>query len=146
LRAHARDDIYAVKGALARSGLVNEIVKLMRPLGVAAVVAIAMLSLVPNELRPHVGPKLLEHFIAYLGTGALLALAWPQRSLLFVMALPAYSAALEVAQIWIPGRTTSLADFTSSALGACLGVIVIWIVQRNSLLSRLKPVSRSARG
>ena len=117
--------------------------KLMRPLGLAAIVAIAMLSLVPNELRPHVGPKLLEHFTAYLGTGVLLALAWPQRGLFFIVALPVYSAALEIAQMWVPGRTTNLADFVASASGALVGVLAIWVAQRNLPRARLRPVSRS---
>jgi VanZ family protein len=121
----------------------NASVRLVRALGTCAVIVIAVLSLVPNELRPHVGPKLLEHFAAYLATGALLALAWPQRSLLLIVALPAYSAALELAQMWVPGRTTSFSDFAASALGAFVGVLAIWVVQRNLSPARLRPVSRS---
>ena len=121
----------------------NASVRLVRTLGTCAVVVIAVLSLVPNELRPHVGPKLLEHFAAYFATSALLALAWPQRSAVFVFALPAYSAALELAQMWVPGRTTSFADFAASALGAFVGVLAIWVVQRNLPRARLRPVSRS---
>lgn len=118
----------------------------MRVLGLAAVIVIAVLSLVPNELRPHVGPKLLEHFSAYFGAAALLALAWPQRSAVIVLALPAYSAALEIAQLWVPGRTTSFADFAASSLGACLGVVLVWAARRTFFRSRLSPAAPPGSG
>jgi hypothetical protein len=103
---------------------------LTRVPGLAAIVAIAVLSLVPVELRPHVGPKLLEHFGAYLGTGLLLALAYPQLCAIIAPGLAVYSAALEIAQTWIPGRTASIADFAVSSLGACVGVVLVWAAHR----------------
>ena len=101
-----------------------------RAVGLIAVIVIAALSLVPVELRPHVGPKLLEHFGAYLATGLLVALALRRTSATIVVGLSLYSAALEIAQMWIPGRTAGFADFASSSLGACLGVVLVWAARR----------------
>jgi len=119
---------------------------LMRVPGLAAIVAIAALSLVPVELRPHVGPKLLEHFGAYLGSGLLLALAYPQLCAVIAPGLAFYSAALEIAQTWVPGRTASLADFASSSLGACVGVVLVWAAHRVLFRPATSAGSRSGRG
>ncbi|MBV8745365.1 MAG: hypothetical protein JO134_10030 [Xanthobacteraceae bacterium] len=48
--------------------------KVLRIAGYASVLLIAVLSLMPGELRPETGaPGKFEHLIAYLGTSLLLA-------------------------------------------------------------------------
>jgi VanZ family protein len=120
------------------------IAKLLRIAGLLAVIVIAILSLVPMDLRPQVAPKLLEHFAAYAATGMLLALAFPQWGII-VLGLSCYSAALELAQMWIPGRTASIADFASSSLGVCLGVLLVWVTQWVFLRPAVAPSSRRHR-
>jgi len=103
-------------------------VLLCRIAGGVSLLAILVLSLVPSELRPHVLPgKHLEHFVAYLIAGLLLALGWrrDRQVLLCGVALAACSAVLEILQLWVPGRTSSVADFLASTSGALAGLTMI---------------------
>ena len=102
-----------------------------RALAFACIAAIAVLSLLPGSERPHTGaPGRVEHFVAYGGTGFLLALGylgWRQR-LVASIALAAASGAFEILQNFIPGRSPSqfdaLASTGGSALGTAVGVIL----------------------
>jgi len=89
------------------------------------VAIILYLSLVPGEMRPHaLASGHLEHFAAYAGTGFLFA---PGSSLrercLAAFGLAALSGTMEIAQLWIPGRTGEFAGFVFSSLGAWTGLI-----------------------
>jgi hypothetical protein len=69
------------------SGTMNgakSILSLFRYLGLGALIAIAVLSEVPGELRPHIlAVGQLEHFLAYFGAALLLALGfWSRRNAL----------------------------------------------------------------
>jgi VanZ family protein len=95
--------------------------------GWLAVLAIIVLSVVPGQLRPDVmGEKHIEHLAAYFGAAALLAGGYPRRSQLILICvfLPACSGVLEIIQLWIEGRSSSLADFAVSSLGAWSGVAI----------------------
>jgi VanZ family protein len=61
-----------------------------------------------------------EHFAAYFLTGLLLGFAYSHpRQLLFVaLLLLVYAGALELLQVSMPGRSSSLDDFVASWLGA----------------------------
>ena len=88
---------------------------------------ILYLSLVPGTLRPHSGVSgHLEHFIAYAGTGALFAASGRRRLALMgaAIGLSWLSGAVEIAQLWIPGRTGEVAGFVWSSAGAALGLLV----------------------
>jgi len=55
----------------------NRIKLIGRLLGWLAVIVIAILSLVPGDIRPHTGaPGALEHLAAYLGTAGLLTFGY----------------------------------------------------------------------
>jgi VanZ family protein len=100
----------------------------IRLAGWFVVLAIVVISVVPGRLRPDLlGEKHVEHLAAYLGAAMLLAAGYPRRSqlLLIGVLLSACSAALEIAQLWIPGRTASTADFAASSLGAWVGVAMV---------------------
>lgn len=110
---------------------------LLRLLGWTAIVAIAILSLVPGELRPHIGtPHYFDHFAAYCLTAAVLALAYRGRLSDFALFawLTAYAGALETAQLWVPGRMAQISDFSAGLVGSLVGIVAInavhWISRR----------------
>jgi VanZ family protein len=95
-----------------------------------AVVAFAVLSFVPWQLRPHTGvPGPLEHVAAYAIAGGLLTFGYGKRSQPFivVLSLSLYAAILEIAQIWVPGRNPTVIDFAASSAGALIGSALAWI-------------------
>jgi len=107
--------------------------RLLRACGWLGVIAIAVLSLVPGHARPHVlEVSQLEHVAAYCATAA--ALAWGygggRNALTVGLMLTAYAAALETAQILVPGRTARVIDMVASALGAWIGVGLAVLVRR----------------
>jgi VanZ family protein len=98
-----------------------------RAAGYAAILLIGVLSLVPGTLRPETGaPGRFEHFVAYMGAATILALGfggtgWRSQGLWLVP----YAAALEIAQLFVPGRHSRFSDFAVSSLGALLGIVLI---------------------
>ena len=98
--------------------------------GYASVLLIGVLSLVPGELRPDTGaPGKLEHLIAYLGAGFLLSLR-PEtlRHRWQALWLVPYAGALELLQLFIPGRHARFSDFVVSSTGAGLGMIAAFMI------------------
>ena len=93
--------------------------------------AIVALSLVPGEWRPSTGlAKELEHGTAYFIVAVVLTIAglapWPR-----ILAIVVLAAALEIGQIFVPGRDSNLTDFLASAAGALLGD---WVGVRTAVL------------
>ena len=87
----------------------------------------------PGSLRPHTGaPNTLEHFTAYLLTAGILTFGYGTSRYPAVIALflSIYSAALEIAQLRIPGRDAEVLDFLSSSIGAFIGCTLAWLVLR----------------
>src|SRR5450759_1049041 len=97
-----------------------------------AVATIAVLSLVPGDLRPHTEvPGYLEHVAAYFITAILLSLGYLRWSPIVIIApLSIYAASLEIAQIYIPGRNSSVWDWFAGSSGALMGVVVATFVLR----------------
>lgn len=99
------------------------------------VAIIVWLSLIPGSMRPHTGASgHFEHFIAYAGTGFLFAPGSTLRQrLAAAIGLAALSASVEIAQLFIPGRTGEFGGFFYSSLGAFLGLLLgaaIWSLWR----------------
>jgi hypothetical protein len=108
---------------------------LFRTAGWACVVAIVVLSVVPGNERPHTGmPGQIEHVIAYCGTATLLGLGYPTAMARFglVAMLALLAAALEVIQLWIPGRYSQFIGFAAGSAGACLGMLAVAVLDRFS--------------
>lgn len=74
--------------------------------GVAGVVLIVVLSLIPGPYRPHTrAPGGLEHFLAYAATAVALALGWRSlaQGMLITVGLLVLACGLELAQLFVPG-------------------------------------------
>jgi len=90
---------------------------------------ILVLSLVPASHRP-VSPAShgFEHAAIFFATGCSFALGYPRRVWWRWAALIAFSAAIEIAQIWLPTRHASVSDFIVDAAAACAGIAAVWLV------------------
>lgn len=100
----------------------------------ACVLIIVVLSLLPAEEMPRTGiPDGTDHFIAYWGTGGLMALAFRGRGavlLLAGLALVGLGGLMEVLQQLSPGRSTTWSDFLMSGGGALAGLLMGTIAAR----------------
>src|SRR5215510_7239632 len=85
---------------------------------------IVVLSLSPASVRPTTGaPHDLEHLLIFLATGMAFGFGYPDRFRLpTIIAQPTFAAAIEVTQIWAPGRHARMSDFLVDAVASCLGV------------------------
>jgi VanZ family protein len=100
------------------------------PLGRAVIVVcvllITVLSLLPGSWQERTRlPGPVEHFIAYSGTGLILALVLPRRWLWpAATMLAAYSGIMEILQNFSPGRDPAIRDFLVSSAGAFFGAAI----------------------
>jgi VanZ family protein len=86
------------------------------------VLAIAVFTLAPIELRPVTGaPVSLERFAAFAAIGAAFCLGYPKHRLSILVLLVGIVGLLEVAQNFVPGRHGRLPDSMVKASGALLG-------------------------
>ena len=94
-------------------------------------ILLVALSVVPPNLRPQtILPHNLEHFASFVLVGILWSVGYPRRLLLWLSAAVAFAASLELLQLVMPGRHARLIDFLMDAIGACVGVLVGFIVLR----------------
>ena len=95
--------------------------------------AIVILSLVPPSYRAEThAPHNVEHFVIFFATGLVFGIGYPGRPFISGLALVIFCAAIEVAQLWIPGRHARLSDFTTDAVGVCIGVCMSFFAIRLS--------------
>jgi VanZ family protein len=97
--------------------------------------AITVVSVVPPGYRPVTpAPHNVEHLSPFLAAGLAFGLGYERHHLLQSFALVAFSAAIELIQLTIPGRHARLSDFLVDAVSACLGVglgaFIPWAMQR----------------
>ncbi len=100
-----------------------EIRIVLRLVFAVAVIAVAVLSLLPRDSVPSIGVSdKYEHLAAYAVLAANAWMAFPTRraALWLMLLLPLMSVALEFAQTLVPGRSGEAADALVSALGAYL--------------------------
>ena len=100
--------------------------RIARWLAIASMLAIAVLSTVPGNLRPHTGQSgNVEHFITYAGAAVLIQLGLPRlRRWREAVLLSLASAIFEVLQTWIPGRSPGIDNWAASTAGAIVGMVV----------------------
>jgi VanZ family protein len=87
--------------------------------------AIVILSLVPPALRPETSaPHSLEHLLIYAATGFAFGLGYKRRHDLLAALFVLFSAAIEIAQLFVPGRHARLTDLVIDAVAACIGLVM----------------------
>jgi VanZ family protein len=93
------------------------------------VATITFLSLSPPAYRPvtPVGHH-LEHFVIHVILGMAFGIGYAKRLWLLALALAAFTAAIEFAQRFVPGRHARLSDLLIDAGAAALGVALAWMV------------------
>jgi hypothetical protein len=88
--------------------------------------AIVALSVVPPTLRLETGlPHGIEHFVIYWGTGLAFALGYELKPALLATRLVFFSGAVEIAQLFVPGRHARLSDFIVDASAITVGVMAV---------------------
>jgi VanZ family protein len=94
-----------------------------------------VLTIVPAQFRPVTGaPASVEHFAMFFLIGAAFALGYSRSDYPFYAAAIAFSGALEVLQLFVPGRHARLSDFVIDALSAVIGIGVSGLINRTKLL------------
>jgi VanZ family protein len=87
---------------------------------------LALASLTPGDEIVRTGmPAKIEHVVAYLLATAAWMLAyagWPIAAV--AAAFLSYAGILEIAQLWVPGRTAQATDFVASGAGVMLGLLL----------------------
>lgn len=87
------------------------------------IVVVGSLSPQPTPQLFHSSDKLV-HIFAYAALGVAGAIGYPKRSMtiLLIGGLTTMGGAIEIAQIYVPGRDGALLDVAANALGSALGV------------------------
>jgi VanZ family protein len=97
--------------------------------------AVAFATLGPPSYRPHssLGQD-GEHALAFILIGVAFGLAYTDHRLRVAVIAVMMIGALELLQLWMPGRHARLEDFIVDALTACVGLAVAaaldWAMQR----------------
>ena len=101
---------------------------------ILCLLALAVLSWTPGSVMVRTGilSTHQEHFLAYLlsaltisvARGRVMPATWPG------FALVCYAGALEMGQLYVPGRHPAFADFLTSSLGAVTGIVLALLLAR----------------
>jgi VanZ family protein len=98
---------------------------------------IVVLTVVPPSSRPTTFvPHKIEHAAIFLTAGISFGIAYLGREWLLRIGAISFCAALELAQLYIPGRHARLSDFVVDAAAAVLGVSVSSILPRARFIFR----------
>ena len=99
--------------------------RLFQVVGWLLVLAIVLLSFGPPSTRPVTGAgSNFEHLLIFLATGGAFGLGYPRRLWPLLTGLLIFTASIEIAQLWIPGRHARLNDFLTDAAASWLGVVL----------------------
>src|ERR1700754_3738604 len=100
--------------------------------------AVTFATLGPPRYRPHANlGQDGEHALAFLLIGLAFGLAYRQHRVLAAAIAVALTGALELAQLWAPGRHARLEDFVVDALTACAGFVLAAVL--DWLMRRVRP-------
>ena len=91
--------------------------------------AIIVLSVVPPTLRPETGlPHGLEHFTIFWATDLAFASVCELKPGLLATLLVFFSGAVEIAQLFVPGRHARMTDFIVDGLAITVGAMTVLLV------------------
>ena len=102
--------------------------------GLLLLIAIATLS--PIGLRPHLGGVSVERFGAFAAFGLLLGMVYPRKFGLVMAVVVASAFLLEAAQFLTPDRHGRMIDAAVKAAGGVFGVILAFVLTRALVLIR----------
>ena len=90
-------------------------------------IGLAAATLVPLELRPHssLSPQ-VERFLAFALAGLCLALAYPRRPILIIVAIVVTALGLEAAQFLAISRHPGVPDLFAKLAGGGAGLVLGW--------------------
>jgi VanZ family protein len=90
--------------------------------------AIVVFSLSPSSYRP-VTPlgHTPEHLLIHVLLGVTFGCGYGKRWWLLALGLVALTGAIELAQLFVPGRHARLRDFLIDAGAVCIGIGLVWI-------------------
>jgi VanZ family protein len=93
--------------------------------------AIVVLSVVPPLHRPVTNASHgVEHLLIFLATGLAFGLSYPKRRGIAAVGLVTFAGAIELAQLFVPGRHARMSDFVIDAAAACIGVALSWVFEQ----------------
>src|SRR3954449_2149681 len=100
--------------------------------------AVTFATLGPPNYRPHspLGQD-AEHALAFVLVGLAFGLAYPRRRVLTAGVTVILIGALELLQLWMPGRHARWEDFVVDVLAAGVGIAMAAVLDR--LMRRSKP-------
>jgi len=91
--------------------------------------AIVVLSVVPPLYRPVTGASHgVEHLLIFLATGLAFGLGYPNGRDTAAVGLVIWAGAIELAQLFVPGRHARMRDFVIDVAAACIGVALSWVL------------------
>ena len=96
----------------------------------ACLAAILALSLVAPSLRPVLLPHNIEHAAIFALAGLAVGLGYPHHAARNMVALAIFSAVVELAQFYAPGRHPRVSDFVIDAFCASAGVVLAAVLAR----------------
>jgi VanZ family protein len=92
---------------------------------------ITTLSLVPPQYRlVTVASHNLEHLAIFLSVGIAFGAGYLDRPWATTIGLASFSGAIEIMQLWTPGRHARLIDFLVDATAALIGICLVHVVVR----------------
>jgi VanZ family protein len=93
---------------------------------------ITAFSIIPPDYRVVTDvPHAVEHFAAFLcSSGWPFALGYPSLYMARSVVLLLFAAAIELAQLWVPGRHARFSDFLVNSLGLSIGIALAYVVTR----------------
>jgi VanZ family protein len=93
--------------------------------------AITILSLVPPQYRlVTAASHNLEHLAIFLFVGTAFGAGYPDRPWAVAIGLASFSGAIEIVQLWTPGRHARLIDFLVDTTAAWIGIGLVRVVVR----------------
>jgi len=85
----------------------------------------------------------MEHFLVHILLGVAFGIGYATRIWLQAPGLVALTGAIELAQIFVPGRHARVSDFLIDAGAACLGIGFVWICKSFAGIGSRLTTSRS---